>query len=201
MNYLYQLQGVPRNYEDISLREMVLDRYQMDRGNAGYRACRNELQARRPDNYRWGNLIKGLFGDPAEFHITFSDGDQKPIDEVDLVEAAVMEGLDLNCDGEVSDTPGTMDVNYSSSYEVLEDHDDWSNLYLYYRYLNYQNGKFVINPGSRVRWARKPSDVTDEADLAKLKNAPAEGIEEWVPPREVFEAIHERQNRRLAKQR
>ncbi|QTD49286.1 PPC domain-containing protein [Sulfidibacter corallicola] len=197
MNYLYQLQGVPHDFPDLDVHAMILDRYQYARGRQGIQACRDELYARRPDNYTWGNLLHGLFGDPSQFHITYSDGTNAPIDENAISEAGTLGGLDYDCDGSVSNSTGSFDINFSGTYNVLEDYDDWDNLYLYYRYLNYQNGQFIIEPGTNVLWARSPGDVNGQNSQSLRKEENPIGVQEWVPPQEVFDAIHKRQNREV----
>ncbi len=195
MNYLFQLMGVPREYSDYSLQESLLDRYQFERDRQGFDICGDLLQARRPDNYRWGRLVNSIFGDPALFHIDYSDGDNPSLDENAISEASTLGGLDYDCDGSVSQSNGRFDINFSNTYDVLHDYDDWGNLTLYYRYLNYRNGKFLVSPNQTARRANSPGEVINNLDLSARKNDKPIGIQEWVPPMSFFEAIHAQQKR------
>lgn len=197
MNYLFQLQGVPGDYVDISAEEMILDRYQLDRGYSKLPACHDRLNERRPDNNTWGNLLHGLFGDPAAFNITYSDGDRPTIDENNIAESFTLGGMDYTCDGSVSGSYGSFDINFDGKYELMPDYNDWGNLYLYYAYLNYSDGQFLIEPNQKARYAWWPSQAFPGApapSIGKKAQKPI-GTQELVLPPEAFEAIHRMQNR------
>ncbi|CAM2010970.1 pre-peptidase C-terminal domain-containing protein [Acanthopleuribacter pedis] len=195
MNYLFQLQGVPRDYSNYTLLDNILDRYQFERGRQGVELCTDLLRERRPDNNSWGRLVNGIFSDPSQFHIDYSDGDKAPIDENAVSESGTLGGLDYDCDGSVSGANGRFDVNFSNTYDVLHDYDDWGNLTLYYRYLNYRNGKYLISPNRDAERARSPGEVINQLDLSARKDDKPVGVQEWVPPMSFFEAIHAQQKR------
>ncbi len=196
MNYLFQLQGVPGDYPDLDTADMILDRWQLQAGYSNMPTCQARLSERHPDNDSWGDLLHGLFGDPAGFNITYSDGDVPAINETAVAESTTLGGMDFTCDGSVSSNSRRFDMNFDNAYTTLSDYDDWGNLFLYYPYLNYSNGKFQLTPNIKARYASKPSDAFDGAAMPEPnKMGPPVGIEELVLTPEAFEAIHRLQDR------
>lgn len=196
MNYLFQLQGVPGDYPDIDTQDMILDRWQLQAGYSNMQACQTRLSERHPDNDSWGDLLHGLFGDPDDFNITYSDGDLTAINETAVAETTTLGGMDYTCDGSLSSNARRFDLNFDNAYTTLPDYDDWSNIFTYYTYLNYSNGKFQLTPNLKARYASVPSDAFDGAAMPSAsKMGPPVGVEEWVLSPEVFEALHRLQNR------
>ena len=195
MNYLYQFQGVPRDYDDISEMEMLLDRFQLQQGRWGNNDCAQDLTDRRPNNNSWGRLIKGVFGNPAEYNINYSHGNAPSYDENRIIEGFVFDGWDLNCDGRLSFLPQAFDLNNTGTFDLLEDHDDWGNMAFYYRSRNYQDGRFVLTPAPQVLNAESPAQAAGWQVLGQAKRKSETLVREWVPSAEFFRELHRMQNR------
>ncbi|WP_444995271.1 PKD domain-containing protein [Aliikangiella sp. IMCC44359] len=167
MNYLFQLQGGPTDkFTDIDYDTMVRERYYLWQNPKLDYACNARLDETHPDNKTWGNLVHGLSSDPADFHIGFSDGLQPKIDETEISEGLLSAGLDLNCDGNIDNNVGPLDVNHDEQIDFLWDYDDWGYLTFFYHYYNYDvkneydtYNEFLLEPNYHVRWGRSPTDV------------------------------------------
>ncbi|MES0489788.1 MAG: lamin tail domain-containing protein [Leptospirales bacterium] len=71
----------------------------------------------------------------ASYFLDYSHGTGAPIDESAVIESAGIGyggvGVDFSCNGSISSSPISYDVNYDGSTTILTDHNDWAYLYSY----------------------------------------------------------------------
>ncbi len=218
MNYMFQLQGGPTDkFTDIDYDLMVRERYYLSQNAKLKYACNPMLEATHPNNMTWGNLVHGLRSNPADFHIGYSDGKQPKIDETNTSEGLLGGvGLDHNCDGNIDNNVGNLDVNNDGQINFLWDYDDWGYLTFFFHYYNYDvkneydvHNEFLLEPSRHIREGRSPTDakypgakrkdaqgmeikntLMSTSDLQKASNKLI-GVEEIILPPEARKAMQD----------
>ncbi|KGJ94012.1 fibronectin type III domain-containing protein [Colwellia psychrerythraea] len=163
MNYSYALSGTPHN-KNGNEGEMISDRH-----HASVRWNQNANCAELLNNkYGAGsgrrNIPGGLSEDWRTFNLDYSYGSHANLSESSYNEASVLGGQDFNCNGNIENTTGPFDLNYDNSHSNMRDYNDWSNIYNYFRSLNYSTeGVFLAQPNPRVAYANEPADIVPGA--------------------------------------
>ncbi|QEN07188.1 hypothetical protein EXM22_03980 [Oceanispirochaeta crateris] len=143
MNYLYQIQGLPR----IGSNEG--DRYYYERYSL-------EVFYESGDEEKWSDLLISTnpyyFNDSffsSTFRMDYSHGNGGDLNENLLYERnGLMQdsssSIDWNGNGSSSDLISTnINPSYDSNLSTLSDYNDWDNLYFYYYYLNKSGSRSI----------------------------------------------------------
>ncbi len=163
MNYSYALGGVPHN-KNSNESEMISDRHLANVRRDKNANCRQLLDNKYGRGTSRRNIPGGLTEDWRTFNLDYSYGTHVSISENNYNEASVLGGQDFNCNGSVENTTTSFDLNYDNAQSNMRDYNDWKNIYIYFRSLNYStDGKFLAEPNSRVNYAGEPADIVPGA--------------------------------------
>ncbi|TQV85906.1 fibronectin type III domain-containing protein [Aliikangiella coralliicola] len=172
MNYAYALSGVPYNGDGLTEKEMISDRHYVGVRRDKNAGCMQQLEAKYGSGVSRRNIPGGLETDWRTYHLDYSNGKHASFSESGFNEAYVLGGQDLNCDGIISNSQTSFNINYdyrapdfvTPRFDTLRDYNDWDNIYLYYRHLNYsQDGHFLATPNLAAKYAIEPADVVPGA--------------------------------------
>ncbi len=180
MNYAYALSGVPNDGVGFTENEMMQDRHYVGVRRDKNSACMALLEDKYGAGVSRRNFPGGLETDWQTYNLDFSYGNHASFNESNFNEAYVLGGLDLNCDGLVSNRNTAFNINYdtyapdyvSGRYDNMRDFNDWDNIYLYYRHLNYSSdGKFLMSANLAAKNAIEPANVVPGA-ISSPQSAP-----------------------------
>ncbi|PAJ75514.1 hypothetical protein CJF42_05090 [Pseudoalteromonas sp. NBT06-2] len=172
MNYAYALSGVPYTGNGLTEHEMMSDRHYVSVRREYNANCMSQLEGKYGVGVSRRNLPGGLETDWRDYNLNYSYGNHASFTEQSYIESYIEGGLDLNCDGSINNYATSFNFNYdyhapdyvTARYDTMRDYDDWSNIYLYYRHLNYsQNGNFLMAPNIAAKHAIEPADVVQGA--------------------------------------
>jgi hypothetical protein len=173
MNYMYQLEGLP------TIGENEGDRfyYQTDRKN-GNNACGSN------DN----PMTNPFDGDYRNFIIDYSDGSSSTLDENAAIESDGLlrsgsAAIDFDCDGSISTTGLSRELNFDTHTTSLSDHNDWEMINL-----NFQRTRHGSINGIGP-YNRQPNDLV--LLPYSIANDKAEVAHETPPSQHFFNMIRE----------
>ena len=180
MNYAYALSGVPNNGVGFTENEMMQDRHYVSVRRDKNAGCMALLEDKYGAGVSRRNFPGGLETNWQSYNLDYSYGDHASFSESSFNEAYVLGGLDLNCDGSVSNRNTSYNINYdthapdyvSGRYDNMRDFNDWDNIYLYYRHLNYStDGNFLMAANLAAKHAIEPANVVPGA-ISSPQSAP-----------------------------
>jgi len=172
MNYAYALSGVPYTGNGLTENEMMSDRHYVSVRRDHNASCMAQLEGKYGVGVSRRNFPGGLETDWRDYNLNYSYGNHASFTEQSYIESYIEGGLDLNCDGSISNYATSFNLNYdyhapdyvTARYDNMRDYNDWSNIYLYYRHLNYsQDGNFLMAPNIAAKHAIEPADVVQGA--------------------------------------
>lgn len=172
MNYAYALSGVPHTGAAISENEMMQDRQYVSVRRDKNSGCMAALESKYGVGVSRRNFPEGLESNWQSYNLDFSYGNKASFSESNFNESYVLGGLDLDCDGAVSNFYKAFNINYdtiapdyvTARYSNMRDYNDWDNIYLYYRHLNYSTeGKFLMSANLSAKHAIEPANVVPGA--------------------------------------
>jgi hypothetical protein len=180
MNYSYALSGVPHDGVGFNENEMIQDRQYVNVRRDKNAACMALLEDKYGAGTSRRNFPGGLETNWQSYNLDFSYGTHASFNESSFNETYVLGGVDLDCDGSVSNRNTSYNINYdthapdyvSARFGNMRDYNDWNNIYLYYRHLNYSSdGNFLMAGNIAARQAIEPANVVPGA-ISSPQSAP-----------------------------
>ncbi|BAJ02532.1 fibronectin type III domain-containing protein [Shewanella violacea] len=190
MNYAYALSGVPYTGNGLNEKEMISDRHYAGVRRDKNAACLAQLETKYGSDVSRRNFPGGLETQWQSYNLDYSYGNHASFNEAGFNEAYVEGGIDLTCDGLVSNQTSSFNINYdyyapdyvSARYDTMRDYNDWDNIHLYYKQLNYsKEGQFLISGNTAAKHAIEPADVIPGAIASPKTLASPSSSKQYSP--------------------